>query len=289
MTETLDIRQMRRDEVDELVDWAALEGWNPGLHDADIFWENDSEAFLAAEQGGKVIGGGAITSYAGQYGFMGFFIVKPEHRGRGLGDALWHARRDQLLQRLKDGAAIGMDGVFDMQDYYAKGGFVFSHRNLRYRAEINSDWASIQPSPHLHPLSDLSWSALLDYDLQCFGAPRERFLRAWIAQPGSTAIGYMDADTLQGFGVLRPCREGAKIGPLFADNAEIADAIFTQLAAAAAGGPVFLDAPENNPDALGLVNKYGMDEVFGCARMYLGEPPAVAERRVFGISTFELG
>ena len=52
MSQSLTVRSMTRAEVDVLVDWAALEGWNPGLHDADIFWANDAEAFVAAEQGG---------------------------------------------------------------------------------------------------------------------------------------------------------------------------------------------------------------------------------------------
>ena len=76
-----------------------------------------------------MIGGGAITSYDGEFGFMGFFIVRPEFRGRGLGNSLWHTRLERLRARLNAGASIGMDGVFDMQSYYAKGGFVFSHRN----------------------------------------------------------------------------------------------------------------------------------------------------------------
>jgi hypothetical protein len=70
---------------------------------------------------------------------------------------------------------------------------------------------------------------------------------------------------LQGYGVIRQCREGCKLGPLFADDADIADVLFTQLAAFAAGGPLFLDAPENNPAAKALVRQHNMTEVFGCA------------------------
>ena len=35
--------------------------------------------------------------------------------------------------------------------------------------------------------------------------------------------------------------------------------------------------------AMDLAERHGMREVFGCARMYLGPPPAVAEHEVFGV------
>ncbi len=38
MSNQLVIRNMTRPELDELVDWAAHEGWNPGIHDAELFW-----------------------------------------------------------------------------------------------------------------------------------------------------------------------------------------------------------------------------------------------------------
>ena len=66
-------------------------------------------------------------------------------------------------------------------------------------------------------------------------------------------------------------------------------ALYADLAGFATGGPLYLDAPENNPEAMALVQRHGMSEVFGCARMYLGPFPAVAQERVFGVTTFELG
>jgi GNAT superfamily N-acetyltransferase len=288
MPAALVIRNMTRAEVDRLVDWAAREGWNPGLHDAELFWATDPEAFIAAELDGALIGGGAITSYGGEFGFMGFFIMRPEYRGRGLGNALWQARRERLLARLHPGASIGMDGVFDMQGYYARGGFVFSHRNLRFRTEIDR--------PPAHPdgedvvaLSTVAFDALAAYDRRCFPAPRPTFLKGWIAQADALALGLRRGGTLAGYGVVRRCREGCKIGPLFADDRAAAEALYLRLAGFAAGGALFLDAPENNPEAMALVQAHRMTEVFGCARMYLGPTPAVAQDRVFGVTTFELG
>jgi len=279
---------MTRAEVDTLVDWAAREGWNPGLHDAELFWANDPEAFIAAELGGELIGGGAITSYGGAYGFMGFFIMRPEFRGRGLGDRLWQARRERLRARLRPGASIGMDGVFDMQSYYARGGFVFSHRNLRFRAEIGKA-SPPGDAEDVVALSAFPFEEVAAYDRRCFPAPRANFLEGWIAQADARALGLRRGGTLAGYGVVRRCREGCKVGPLFADDAAAANALYARLAAFAAGGPLFLDSPENNSAAMALVREHRMVEVFGCARMYVGPKPAVSEQRVFGVTTFELG
>jgi GNAT superfamily N-acetyltransferase len=283
---------MTSSEVDKLVDWAAREGWNPGLHDADLFWATDSEAFIAADLDGEMIGGGAITSYDSEFGFMGFFIVRPEYRGKGLGNRIWHARRERLIKRLHPGATIGMDGVFEMQDYYSKGGFVFSHRDLRFCLEIPETGLPQLNSGEngdIVPLAEMAIDDIVSYDRTCFPAARQTFLRGWIGQPDSLALGSVRNGRLTGFGVIRTCREGFKIGPLFSDEVQTADRLFVQLTRFAVGQLVYLDVPEKNPAALDLARKYEMAEVFGCARMYLGPAPEVAHQRIFGVTTFELG
>lgn len=288
MTAELAIRAMTRPEAFDLVAMAAAEGWNPGLHDADAFWACDPDAFIAAELGGQVIGGGAITAYGEAYGFMGLFIMKPDYRGQGLGSRLWQARRDRLIGRLKPGATIGMDGVFEMADWYARGGFVLSHRNLRYRMDVPAGF-SADASPAIVPLDTLPFDAIGAYDRQCFPGPRQSFLKAWLNNPDSAALGFVRDGQLAGYGVVRRCGGGCKIGPLFADDESVAEALFQSLAAYAAGGPLFLDAAENHEAAQALVRRHGLQAVFGCARMYLGPVPDVAHEKVFGVTTFELG
>ena len=43
---------MTKEEIAVAVNWAAAEGWNPGLHDADCFWPVDPEGFFCAEKDG---------------------------------------------------------------------------------------------------------------------------------------------------------------------------------------------------------------------------------------------
>jgi len=37
------VRTMRREELDLAIDLATNEGWNPGLHEADVFWAADPQ------------------------------------------------------------------------------------------------------------------------------------------------------------------------------------------------------------------------------------------------------
>lgn len=280
-------RQATRAELDTAIEWAAAEGWNPGLHDADAYWATDPDGFVCAEEDGEVIATGSIVSYAGAFGFMGFFIVRPDRRGHGIGRDFWRWRKETLRARLLPGAAIGMDGVFAMQPFYARGGFVFSHRNLRMAGTGRA-----APANTLHGLPNLTalpYEALAAYDRVHFGFSRDAFLRRWIAPAGGRALGVWNGQRVEGYGVVRPCRSGFKIGPLFADSAILAERLFIALADCAAGQPVFLDTPENNPTALDLAARHGLTESFGCARMYQGPAPILPWANIYSVSSFELG
>jgi GNAT superfamily N-acetyltransferase len=170
------IRPLTRAEFDIAVEWAAVEGWNPGLGDAGLFWNTDPDGYLGAEYGGEIVATGSVVSYDGHYGFMGIFIVKPGLRGQGIGSRLWFHRRDFLSSRLHEGAAIGMDGVFDMQGWYHRGGFEFTHRNLRMEG-VGKAAPDVLEQVEVVPLAGIPFEEVAAYDKRCFGFGQERFLR----------------------------------------------------------------------------------------------------------------
>jgi hypothetical protein len=137
--------------------------------------------------------------------------------------------------------------------------------------------------------SDVSFEQLLAFDAQFFPVPRPSFLQAWIRQPGSIALVKREGQTLLGYGVIRPCQVGWKLGPLFALNETTADELFCSLTTYTHGEPCFLDVPEPNVAALSLAKTYGMTPVFETARMYTKEPPNCQIEGIFGVTTFELG
>ncbi|WP_211338044.1 GNAT family N-acetyltransferase [Mangrovibacterium diazotrophicum] len=267
------------------MDWARQEGWNPGPHDAEVFYRTDPDGFYGYFHQGELIAGGSVVSYEGEFGFMGFFIVKPEYRGTGIGRQLWFQRRDLLLSRLRPGASIGMEGVVDMQAFYAKGGFRLVFRDERYRR----NGESFPPSPGITLLTADDFPAALKYDRQCFGFKRETFLKNWLTMPESFSFKASTNGRLTGMAHMRKATDGYKIGPLFADSPEIAEALYRACLSAAPGDAVFLDIPVINQAACQLVKSYNAEYVFECGRMYYGPEPKLPLPKIFGVTTFELG
>lgn len=276
------IRTMTRPEVEIALDWAAAEGWNPGLHDADCFYAADPDGFLIGLLGDEPIAVISVVKYSTDFGFLGCYIVKPPYRGQGYGKQIWNAGLAYLGER-----TIGLDGVVEQQSNYLKSGFTLANRNVRYQGSAGGDALADQ---QIVPLSSLPFADLLAYDRPLFPAGRSAFLRAWIDQPDSAALGILQAGELAGYGVLRKCRAGYKIGPLFADNPELAERLFLALKARApAGAEIFLDLPEVNGAAIDMAQRQGMRVVFETARMYRGTDPKLPNERIFGVTSFELG
>jgi ribosomal protein S18 acetylase RimI-like enzyme len=277
--DTFTIRPMRADEIALGADWAAAEGWNPGLNDAPCFATVDAAGFLIGELDREPAATISCVNYDDRFAFLGFYIVRPDLRGRGFGWRIWQAAIAHAGAR-----TIGLDGVVAQQDNYRKSGFRLAYRNVRYGGRVAV--AGVRP---LTPLADVPFALVVADDAKVFPAPRENFLRAWISARGHVGRALLRNGALAAWGVIRPCREGFKIGPLVADDRAAAEAVFDSLIAAVGGADVFLDVPEPNAAAQALAQSRGLAPVFETARMYTGEVRDVAIQRIFGVTTFELG
>ena len=276
------VRTMRREELDTAIDLAAAEGWNPGLHDATAFWAADPEGFLVAEVDGEPAGCISAVSYEGGFGFIGLYIVLLHLRGHGVGRLLWAAGNERLTGHL-----VGLDGVPAQQDYYRRKGFTLAWQNARFGGAADP---AGDASPEIVPLQSVDAETLRADDRRVFPAARDAFLDTWTSQPDATGLAWWEQDRLRGWGVIRPARDGHKIGPLVADGPTIAESLYDALTGAVpAGDPVYLDVPLPNDAARGLAAAKGLTPGFETARMYTGAPPDVELERVYGVTTFELG
>lgn len=281
MTDAI-IRPMAAGELDVAIDWAAAEGWNPGIADADPFLAADREGFLGLFLAdGSLAASISVVRWSGRFGFLGFYIVRPDCRGRGLGLRLWEAGMAHLGAR-----TVGLDGVVAQQENYRRSGFALAFRNVRYGGPAPATGA---PDPGLVPVDEALRAAVVAYDQPFFPARRDGFLARWLDGPSRRSMAMVRDGEVRGYGTIRPCRVGHKIGPLFADDEATADALFRALVAPHPGEPVFLDPPEPNGRALALAARHGLSPVFETARMYRGPAPDLPLDRIFGVTSFELG
>ncbi len=287
MTEGYIIRTMAPDEIAVAVDWAAAEGWNPGMDDAACFQTVDPQGFIGGWLNGQMISTISVVNYDDAFSFLGFYIVAEPYRGQGHGYALWQEAIKHAGTRL-----IGLDGVVAEQDNYRRSGFEFAYNNIRYGGAPKLPSNAWPPTGVTIKPLDIVGADLAAYDRQMFPAPRETFMKAWLSSPGHIARAARSATgEVCGYGAIRPCRTGHKIGPLFADNAMVARALVSDLIDAADldGGEIFLDVPEPNAAAATIAQDLGLTPVFETARMYTGPAPKIDTARIFGVTTFELG
>jgi len=278
----IEIRKAYRDELVDILDWAAAEGWNPGVSDAAPFWVADPDGYLVAAEGNRLVGAISLVRYGDEYAFLGFYIVHPDARAQGVGKRLWDA-----AMALAEGRVVGLDGVVAQQDNYQASGFVYAHTNVRHGGTVQ---CAAPADPRLTPVSPVHVPLIVDYDARFNPARREVFLREWLKEQDTRqSFALLQGGNISGYGTIRACREGFKIGPLFSDNDVGADLLFRALVASVGGGRIFLDIPAPNAEAKALCVRHDLSPVFETARMYRGAMPDLPLGRIFGITTFELG
>ena len=288
MASNLEIRALSLEEMSVPLGWAQQEGWNPGLSDAAAFWHTDPNGFIGGFIDDQAVGTISAVRYGDAFGFMGFYIVKPEFRGCGYGLQLWQA----ALEHLHGLTSVGLDGVVAQQDNYRKSGFIYAHRNMRFagKPQLRQQPIGLMAGEKPVDISEVPFKTLAEFDTQHFATSRPGFLYDWIQQPGHHGLAIMRGTDLCAYGVLRPCVSGYKIGPLFAVTPEQArnlmialcqDLPVTEL--------VHIDPPAENPAAIALMQEFEMTMVFETARMYKGSIPKLPISQIYGITTFELG
>ena len=260
-------------ELSQILDWAAAEGWNPGLDDAEAFFAADPEGFFVAIEDDVPIGSISVVNHSDDFAFLGLYIVSPSFRGKVIGYSLWQ----HALQHA-GGRTIGLDGVPDQQANYAASGFQAAGCTRRYAGHVTP---VEQSNTRLAEPKEIA--NLIEQEAKASGVRKGAYLGAWFSNtPNRNTI---IADS--GFCTVRRCQNGAKIGPLVANTPEAAKALI-QHAARAFGSEIVIDVPENSGALKGLCLEFDLTTVFETARMYRGGTIST-DHRVYAVTSLELG
>ncbi|UQW99779.1 GNAT family N-acetyltransferase [Streptomyces sp. RerS4] len=271
-------------DMELLRTWADAEGWNPGDTDRFAFAVADPEGFLFGRLDGEPVASISAIRYGADFGFIGFYIARPDMRGKGYGFRVWQAGMDRLKGRL-----VGLDGVVEQQDNYRRSGFRSAWNNVRHEG-IPAAVEDLAGEPvRIVDAATLPFARLAAYDRRFFPERRDAFLSAWTGLPGRTALAAVRDGRIEGLGVIRPCSGASRVGPLYAATPQVAAILLRRLADHAPGGEIAVDVPDANPAATTLMARLGLNPTFEAARMYTGPAPQVDLPALYGVTSLELG
>ncbi len=266
-------------DLARVLDWAAAEGWNPGLDDAGPFHAADPAGFFLRRIDGSPVSAVSVVTHGPGFAFLGLYLCRPEWRGQGHGLAVWdHALRHAGAR------SIGLDGVPEQQDAYRKSGFVAVGRTLRFegtgRPEARDAVRAAVPA-------DLGEIARLDR--AATGIDRPAFLAAWTRLSATRQTLVLERDgAVAGFVTWRTCRDGTKIGPVIAPDTGAALGLIGAVGRLVPGGRLIVDLPEANTALARELEGLGYAVPFVTARMYRGAAPEATGAQQ-AIATMELG
>lgn len=270
------------DEMMLMARWATEEGWNVAHTDPLAFHGADPGGFLIGRVDGEPLLSISVVKQGTGFGFLGFYIARPEVRGKGYGIQLWNAG----MARLK-GRNVGLDGVVAQQENYRKSGFKFAWNNARYEGPPGD----VRPPAGIALVDgrSIAFDKLAAYDRRFVVAERDTFLSLWIGLSQRASLVALKDGVIAGFGVMRACPASFKVGPLYAESPEIAAALIAALAQKMSPPSVVMDVPDFNKPALALVERMGWRQVSSSARMYTGEIPALDRAGLYAVASLELG
>ncbi|MBW4708748.1 N-acetyltransferase [Roseobacter sp. YSTF-M11] len=274
------VRPMTVEDLRVVLDWAADEGWNPGLDDAAAFHAADPTGFLIKEVDNASVAAVSVVNHDTDFAFLGLYLCRPEFRGQGYGIEVWRAGIAHAGSR-----CIGLDGVPEQQANYAKSGFAKTGSTVRYNGHLDR-----VSDPRVQLATTRELQHLVSCDARASGMTRTAFSTTWLSyRPTRQTVVLVEGSDIKGFATFRQCGLGCKIGPLYASSEVDALALLGAHPVAASSDPLFVDVPGHDTALAVLLKQHGFEPVFETARMFTGIPPASAPWAFQAIATMELG
>ncbi len=248
----LNMHKMEQNHVEIVRQWCINEGWNLGLHDAKIYLQIDPNGHFILFDKEEPIGSISLVRHRDDFFTIGPFIVKPEYREKGHGVFIW----DKAMSRLNDllNPSILLYAVEAQVNRYRNLGFNMQHKNLKW--ELNQKaYKAAKPTVPCTFLTPDVINIISEYDKHIFTASREKIITELLTYPDINGFFVWADNKIKGYGLIRPCILGNRIGPLFADSKEIAKSIIGALLQHSGAENVVIDMPESNKEGVLLMTE----------------------------------
>lgn len=240
------ITLMKPTDFKEINQWCINEGWNLGISDSETYYNIDPSGHFILKSD-EIMASISLIKHSNHFFTLGPFIVKPSYRQQGVGVVLW----DYALARMKDeapNALIALYAVASQVTRYQKSGFIKQFVNQRWYLKPSE--LNVPLHQQCVPITPENIRAVSLYDEHHYFTNREFIFTDMLKKPNIKGLAYMVDNKIKGFGIIRPCVHGFRLGTLVADSKNIAESLILCLQNYSKGEPVFIDVPEQNLEGI---------------------------------------
>ncbi len=171
LVETVQLRQMRRDDIESGLRLCRAASWNQVAADWDLFLTaSPGGCHVAVREDGTVIGSVATIRYGDAFSWISMVLVDPPHRRAGLGTRLLHA----ALATLDGAAAIRLDATPAGHAVYLPLDFHEEYRLQRMERAAGPSRST--GDPVARPMTEADLETVLAQDREVFGGDRRSVL-----------------------------------------------------------------------------------------------------------------
>ena len=261
-------------------------GWNQTVADWR-FMLGAGQGFGLRDGLGRWVGSAIALPLGPALSWLCMVLVARDQRRRGVGTQLLHSASAAVRA---GGALAGLDATQAGRAVYLRLGFSDLYSISRWRLDGGGTPAPAPAGCAIRHLPADRLPAVIAFD-----EPRSRMRRGHVLRylftsaPDLAYVAERDGRVV-GYALGRPGRTATQIGPVVADDSEVALSLVTHGAASVEPG-ILLDGPDRHRELSAWLRARGAVRERGFVRMILGEgDPALADAgRLYALAGAELG
>jgi GNAT superfamily N-acetyltransferase len=260
------LRKMEWTDIPAALSLCRSAGWNQLSRDWEIFLTlNPQGNTVCVNDRGNVVGSVATIRYGADLAWVGMVLVDPAHRQKGIGYELLQ----KAGQTLKDENCVKLDATPAGRQVYTKLGFKDEYELSRLSAQSFNDQHLVSyPATSALAAGDLENVRLLDRDI--FGADRITLLSWMLDGAPEFAFKVGEGEQLKGYCLGRFGYRYAHIGPVVANDVEVAKGLVSAALKHCGDKPVILDVPDHWEAWRRWLELVGFSALRPFIRMYQG-------------------
>src|SRR5580704_10201081 len=195
------------------------------LSDEARWNQNEADWQLILQQGAAIgvrrnglVASAAVMPYGASFGWICMVLVTSDARRQGLASQLMRDRIDWLASQ---NAVAGLDATPAGRPVYAKLGFNDIYPLTRFESGSLVQ-RTRPPATDVKRAGEAELAAIADYDLPIFGEDRRALLATLLRRQPLLAHVAIAGSRIAGFVLGRDGRRATQVGPLIAEDADIA-------------------------------------------------------------------